>query len=303
MTALAYGPHVATAGFVWEDRAWLSGNITTQRPLTTLTWQWVNSPQASHALNLVLHLTASALVGLLLWQLGTARLIATGAAALFSVHPVNVEAVAYAASRAELMAAICVLSACFLVLRGWWLLAAVCVACGLTSKETAAVALLLIPLVRWASGQAWKAPAVMCGVTLAAGVQWAGGWFAIVNIGEASGMQAEWLAWLAIQSTATLRLIYATLNPFATLTPDYDYDIIALPLQGVAIAVLVGLGLTTWTLRHQRLVACGLAWLLLATLPRLIVQTPRSYLNEHQFFIPAIGLFIAGAAIRQKTKT
>ena len=82
------------------------------------------------------------------------------------------------------------------------------------------------------------------------------------------------------------------------LTVDYDYDVVALWVRYAALAGLVALAGLAWSQRSRRpLVTFGLAWTLLAILPRFIVQTPRGILNEHQFLTPLIGLVIAGAAL------
>ena len=294
LTLWAYAAHVQTAGHVYEDRTWLARDVSTSRPLTAWSWQHVNSPQASHALNVGLHLWVCVLAGLLAWQLGLSALAGAAVGSLLAVHPVTVEAVAYAASRAELFAALSVLGACLLAIRGsWWLVVPV-VLLGLASKETAAVALLLIPLARWATRQTWKMPALTCACALAALISVTGGWLRLVNLGEAAGMQETWLPWLLVQSTAAVRLMGLTLWPFfGGFTVDYDYDAIGHMWRYGALLTLIGVAGLAWTLRRQRLVAFGLAWMLLAVLPRLLVQTPRSYLNEHQWLLAGIGLLIA----------
>jgi hypothetical protein len=87
------------------------------RPLTSLTY-WANwvvgdgSTRAYHAVNVLLHVLASALVVHLLIALGTSSAGALVGGALFAVHPVHVEAVANVVGRAEvLMTMFCLLGA------------------------------------------------------------------------------------------------------------------------------------------------------------------------------------------------
>lgn len=118
------------------------------RPLTVWTWrlQWTPPYEAGPFLvvNVLLHLVAS----LLLWRLGRRLgLSAVGAGlagALFALHPVHAEAVAWVTGRAELLATVFVL--------GGWILhrggggparvlgAAACVALAGLSKENALIA-------------------------------------------------------------------------------------------------------------------------------------------------------------------
>jgi len=119
----AYLP-IAHAGFVWDDDSFLTGNalirasdglrrfwLTTQPndywPVTSSTlwleWRlWGMHAAGYHLTNLTLHIGE----GLLLWAV-LRRLRVPGAylaALLFTVHPVNVESVAWIAQRKNLMA-------------------------------------------------------------------------------------------------------------------------------------------------------------------------------------------------------
>ena len=91
------------------------------RPVTTglfgLQWAlWGENPAAFHALNVLLHGAATALVVLLLAELAPLAL-AFVAGLLFAVHPVHVEAVANVVGLAEVLSAVFYLSACLIVTR------------------------------------------------------------------------------------------------------------------------------------------------------------------------------------------
>ena len=317
--AAAYQP-LWTAGAVYEDRRWLAEAIVRPsvwpRPRSLALWAWWLAPgaRAAHLLSLALHLLVSGLVGVLAWRLGLSRGAAWFAAGLLALHPLTSEAVGYLSARTELLAAVGVLGACLLAtvaFRPWsWLAIASCLWLGVMGKESASVGFLLVPLVYWATGDRLIAEVTsyVAALGVAIGVILSGGWQLIADRGGSAVyadngttvlaiMDVSWWPWLLVQATAAMRLLGQAVLPL-TLTVDYDYDVVALWVRYAALAGLVALAGLAWSQRSRRpLVTFGLAWTLLAILPRFIVQTPRGILNEHQFLTPLIGLVIAGAAL------
>ena len=122
LTFASYAP-VFHAGYVWDDDAWLTQNpairdthglhaIWTSVPrmqyyplLFTSYWVeyrlWGLEPLGYHVVNLVLHATNALLVGLLLRALGVPG--AYWVAALFAVHPMHVESVAWVTERKNVL--------------------------------------------------------------------------------------------------------------------------------------------------------------------------------------------------------
>lgn len=298
VVAVLYGHHIAVGQWVYEDEAWLTASITSSRPLTQATWYLVHSPQAAHALNVGLHLILCTLVGLLASSLGLSQGASLAAGALLLVHPLTVESVAYAASRAELLAAIGVVVACLCAVRDyfWRSLAVACLA--MAAKESAVIVLLVMPLVYWARRMPdWPYCIGAYTIPLFAGLIVIGP-STLANLGEAVGMRITWHEWLLLQAAGAFKLLGLALWPFSGgFTVDHDYDVISQSGRYVALAGLCGVGLAAILAQAwDRRVAFGLVWALLAILPRLVVQTPRSLFNEHQMLVALIGVILAGVA-------
>ena len=145
----------------WGDSAKYNDK-SLYRPLTILSYALNyavhgNEPRGYHAVNIVLHGIASALVVLMLAAMFGDVLAAAIAGILFAVHPIHTEAVAGIVGRAEIMAAIGVLGCCLGYVKGvratrrgaaaaWLALCVVAYAFGCYSKEIAVVAPVLIVL-------------------------------------------------------------------------------------------------------------------------------------------------------------
>ena len=191
--------------------------------------------------------------------------------------------------------------ACLCATGPWWGWIGILPALGLgiLGKESAIVGFGLVPLVWAYQHLTWWTRTLTALGSLAfvpLGAWKYGGLPRMVNLFEGPGMTVTWWDWLQIQATAVLRLFTLTILPLGQ-TVDYDYDRIPKMWQLAALASLIALSVLLWKLTQaQPIIAFGLAWALIAILPRFVIQTPRSYLNEHQAYLSLIGLAIAGAA-------
>jgi hypothetical protein len=283
-------------GFVYEDANWQESYgpgtpapaVTWNRPLMQWSWWWQaqqgEGPRAFHAVNLGLHLLATFLVWLLASRLGASPTASVLAASVFLLNALQVETVAYAANRPEEFAVIGVLTACLLVvgpLSVWRLgaaLAAVCV--GLAGKESAVVAVALLPLVR----RQWRV-AVAAGVGLAGLV-----WF------EAAHRQYLGSPVLALTQTAAGFHLFGQAVIPQGLTVDAALELSAIGCL-VSAALVVGGAVVAWRARWTTpLCAIGALWMLACLVPRLFVSTPASVLNAHQVYqaMPGFALMVAG---------
>ena len=177
IVAVIYG-HTIQAQFVWDDvfliernqnlsnfsRAWTlawgdffgQGHSTQSgylRPVPTLlnyltVAAFGYAPAAFHAIQLGLHLLVLALAAMLLRQWNLSNLSIFIALAIYTCHPMQVEALSFVSCRPELLASIFVLSTCLCVQKcrsdpsiSWCLYAGLSLTFGFFSKETAVVVL------------------------------------------------------------------------------------------------------------------------------------------------------------------
>jgi protein O-mannosyl-transferase len=206
-TLLAYLPALH-AGLIWDDRSFIMDNALIHRadglwrfwfttkpvdyyPVTSTLWWlewrlWGETPVGYHVVNVLLH----AADAVLLWRL-LARLEVPGswlAAALFAVHPVNVESVAWIAEGKNVLAMFFYLASlsCFVRsrsfggTRGWYGLAVVTFLIALLSKTVVApMPFVLLGLVWWKRGRLTRrdALAVLPFFVLAVGIGCISLWF------------------------------------------------------------------------------------------------------------------------------
>ncbi|HUR26677.1 MAG TPA: tetratricopeptide repeat protein [Planctomycetota bacterium] len=162
---VARNPNLATFQAMWASLggsywdfidAQSSQYVGYWRPLTTITLfvghtLGHGSPTAFHAISLVLHVVASALVTALAWKLTRRYAVALCVGLLFAVHPVQVEPVAWISSVNDPLAGVFTFATLLAYLgwreresRGLPIASAVFFLCALLAKESA---LAVLPLV------------------------------------------------------------------------------------------------------------------------------------------------------------
>lgn len=325
LTLAAYAP-TWRAGFVYEDLRVVMGTPIVQQQAP---WNWRdlrslsilsfrlnhaldgNNPRGYHAVNVCVHLVNGMLVFLLAESL-IGGWGAVAAAGLFWLAPIQTESVAYLAGRTELLAAFCVLLATVLALRlslgRSCVLVPLVLLAGLLTKETAAVGFLLVPLVAWVQlpdlrTTVWRhgtlALEVLIGVAVVGAIA---AWLLrpVLHLDQgALGNERSLLGYWSIQSWAIGRYVVEAFIPIG-LTIDHDFELMPHALAYLAFADLIALAIWTWHVRISKpLIACSLAWVLLALLPRMLVRIPE-YANEHQMYLPFVGLwFLAGMGVNR----
>jgi len=295
------------------------------RPLVILSfaadWQLSGgSPTWLHAVNLIWHAAATALVvPVLALYVPAAAALAGGV--LFAVHPVHVEAVANLVGRAELMAAVFLFSAVLIgrlirrrlaAGRTTWhaeIALLVVVAAGLLSKDHAAVAVALLALDdlasrgRIARALPWRDYAAVAVITVV--------WLALrrpVDAGESFAMVAPTFFGLgAVGRISTMLpvvfvLVRLMVWPFQ-LSADYLPPLVPrlehLTAMGAAglllLAALAWLTAASW--RRHRGLAVGLLFMAIAWFPTANLLFPTGIvLAERTLYLASAGFALVAAA-------
>ena len=311
--AVIYDDSILRAGFVYEDAHWLDSQEACCRTLTlaSMRAQAGSSPAAYHAVNLALHLAAGALGWAWLRRVGLSASAAGFGAAALLLHPLATESAAYIAARGELIAALFTLAASALAMAsGPIAIGAGILALGAgLGKTSGLVALPLVALTFWLKRRP-IAGTISIGLALAIGLVAFRGFVGQlltdpVAAAEPGGLipygsflsAADPVAWLRFQAVAATRLLGMLPLPLGQ-TVDFDVEAVPAAMQLVALAQLAMLGATAIVLwRVDRQAAFGLTWILTALAPRLVVQTPGSFLNEHHVFLAMPGAALIGAAL------
>ena len=311
LTLWAYSS-VWSAEWVYEDRAMVTTahqpHTSWQRVLTYWTWQVAPTPQSAHVVNLALHGVVASLLGVLAWRLGLTPFGAWIVVLTWLLSPVVVETVVYAKARSEQLVILGALIAMLAASGRWWrpvgllgICAGLLVAIG--GEPSGVVVLLLVPLTvwhgrdRWHGAPSWWIPAIVAGVLVGAGIGWYGGLRAVINADAEAGIVSvlalTWQDWLLVQGGAVWYWLLATAWP-ALLTPDADMDGVPMWVRWWGLFTLVVISGVAWrTYRTHPVLALACLVFVVALVPRLLVQTPRSYLNAAQFAIPFLGVALA----------
>lgn len=172
-TCASYAP-VVRCGYIWDDDAYITRNPLIQQPdglwqiwftlqtpqyyplVFTSFWiehnLWQLAPAGYHVVNVLLHLAGALLVWRLARRLGIPWAWFIGA--VFAIHPVQVESVAWIAERKNVLSGVCYLLTLLAYLRfddtrrwRWYALAGACFLAALLSKTVTAMLAPTLPLI------------------------------------------------------------------------------------------------------------------------------------------------------------
>lgn len=290
------------------------------RPLTTATFMlnyaWGGlRPFGYHLVNVLLHL----LNGLLLWRLlrpAFSPRVAAFGAALFLLHPVHSNAVAYITSRSTLLAAAGVLGAlvAYRISRTtrcrravWRLLSLAAFAGAMLSKETGVVLpglLVLLDLTVWRNGEAhperraatWRRwmPFLLLGAAYLLWRRWA-----IGAIGPTVAVRPGWFN-LGASCQAVWRYVGLFVAPDGLCLTRQ----VAVPTRlddwwanGAMLGYVGAIALTLWWRQRRPARACALGWFLIALFPSHPMGSLHLTAADHHAYLPSVGLVLGATAL------
>jgi tetratricopeptide (TPR) repeat protein len=169
MEHVAQNPDMRSPTFRALERYWAKPYFGLWAPVTYSTWLATAAiskppnPSVFHLLNLTIHIGATLLVFLILRRLVPGVWAAAAGAAVFAVHPIQVEAVAWVSGLRDVLAGAFSLLAIWIYLRAGirnQIIATAIFALALLSKPTAAVTPLILAIIlgrQWRSNIRWLA--------------------------------------------------------------------------------------------------------------------------------------------------
>jgi len=316
-TYVVENPHVlpglSRAGFAW---AWTSTHASNWHPLTWLSHMldqelYGLDARGHHATSLALHLAATLLLFALLDRATRATLRSAFVAALFAVHPLHVESVAWVAERKDVLSTLLLLPtlaayAAYARRPGPWRYLAVAglFALGLLAKPmlvTLPILLLLLdfwPLERWSARTAWpllreKVPLAL--LALASSVVTV----AAQRAGGAVGSMERFPVDVRIGNAILSYVAYLGLAVWPSDLAVFYPHPRAVSLLAVAASAALLTGVSAWVFRarkrHPYLLVSWL-WYLVALVPVIgLVQVGEQAMADRYTYVPLIGIFVMAA--------
>lgn len=300
--AILENPHIVS----------VAGSFRGSRPLTNLSfalnraWGGVD-PRGYRVVNAGLHALAALLLLAVLRRVSEEAAFA--GALLWAVHPVQTESVAYAAQRSECLAAMCTLALLWASARAeasrrpaaWQAAGLAAFAAGMASKETAAVAPLLLLLFDRTClagsfhGALCRRPMLYAGLAtlLALGVRRLGlGSRAWGTPGVDAG------AYLAAQPGAVLHYLHLAVWP-RSLVLDYAWSH-GLGGWGGAAALLALGTAAAWGLLSRPRIGLAAAGFLVCLLPTSLVPLQDAVFEHRLYLALAVPAALAASALRPR---
>ena len=255
------------------------------------------SPWGYHLVNIALHATMALLVFAVASGLASSRIAAWWVVAVFSLHPINTQAVAYVSSRSEVLFAVLALAAFHLAQtarprRRWWGLG--CYALSLMTKSTALVLPVLLALFEWTrppQKRQWRWQAAYWVATALYLAVIAYNRFLTRSLGD---MVRPLHVQVFTQIKALIYYLKLLVFPVG-LSVEHAFSSSRSPgsapvlLGGLALGSLL---LVVWRGRPRGLPFQGVLWFF-AGLGLTFAMPLNLLVNEHRLYLPFVGLLLA----------
>src|SRR5262249_50758783 len=302
------------AGLNWRGIEWAFTHVHSQNwhPLTTISHMldcqlFGVNPGAHHLVNVFLHSIAAVLLFVLVQQM-TSRVWLSGfVAAVFAIHPVRVESVAWIAERKAVLSGVFFLLTLLAYIAyprrqtlGRYLALSILFACGLLSKPMLITTpLVLLLLDYWPLARFERSTTIQLVVekiplfALSAGSVVATLWAQNFALGTTEFLPLKWRVTNAL--FAYSEYVWQIFSP-VDLLPFYVHPENRLELWRLAIAVFVLIALTVFAFircRQNPYLLIGWFWYLIMLIPVIgIVQVGLQGHADRYTYLPHIGLSI-----------
>lgn len=275
-------------------------------PLTLLSFQLEHAafglrPLPYHVDNLLLHVLNALLVFALFSRLSGRKMVAFLSALIWSVHPLNVEAVAWVSARKDLLSSTFALGSMLLYLRflsgrsrGAYAWSVSLFLCSLLAKVHTLFLPMLLPVIAWREYRTPIRDSLMRSLPfLAFSVLF--GVIAVVGKSGKATSVIEPLHWLEGLIFSLSRFVFPV--RLSILYPSEAVSLLALPV--IVPALILALLMAGLFLRgDRRAVVFGLLWFATFFIPSLVVSGA-ALPSDKQMYLPMIGLlyaFVSGGA-------
>ncbi len=258
-----------------------------------------------HIASIFIHLVAIACVFLLLWRLTESVNGATLGAALFAMHPIQTEAVAWLSASSDILLAIFLILSVYFLAAGKSqvsLLSLLFAAMAMFTKEIGVMAPLLIFAFAWTRSRLKEAAVRTLPYLGVAAVYLAFRGHAMGGMGQAldAGMTPATmvLTWPLVLLRYAVHVVWPARLSLWYYVPN-GTSIWPLLLLVLAVAAVI------WLLRFaDRDVKFGAAWVVITLAPALELRyvSTYAYVHDRYFYTPMAGLALIAASLMAKVK-
>lgn len=331
VTLAAYTP-VVNNGYIWDDdyyvtenqtlrdgegllRIWTElGAVPQYYPLTHTTFWieyqlWDLRPAGYHVVNVLLHALAAVLWMLVLERIGLRPTVATLAAALFALHPVHVESVAWITERKNVLSAVFYLGSALCYFRRSPVAALLLFAAALLSKTTAVTLPCALLLVTWMRDGRWSKRELLTLPMFAIGI--AMGLLTVymerTHVGAAG---EEWSLSIAERFIVAGRALWFYAGkliwpqPLVFFYPRWNIDGSQIWQYGFPVAAIAVIALLAWRGRRKTLV--GVLFFAGTLFPALgffdVFPFRYSFVADHFQYMASMGVLALAAAALVRVK-
>ncbi|MBI3008645.1 MAG: hypothetical protein HYY56_03920, partial [Candidatus Omnitrophica bacterium] len=274
------------------------------RPLQTLTYIldysiWELNPAGYHLTNLLLHIiTACLAYALIMCIFGNIHAaLLTGI--FFVLHPIQTEAVTYVSGRADLLAAIFILSSLLLCVKlkefkGWkaillFSLLAITSFLGSLSRESALILPLLVILLHSEFKPLRILMVLACTSLAYLFLRYSVLGF-IIPASDAPDMLTRLLAFIQVLPKYIVLLLYPQ-SLHMERHPSLSHSLLEPYAVLAVIFFIIYIICLMWAYKRSREIFFGLSWIFISLIPHSGIVPVNAFMAEHWLYLPSLGFF------------